>query len=550
MTRAAHAGLLASLLFTGGCFDPGHGVDPPLDRFYFPVGLAVDADGERLYVANSDFDLQYNGGSLQALRLDRLRALVPRPCEIDADCAADQRCDTEPTSANGRLPSHWCVARDGEYQGLPCGALGEKSDDERWLAPGRCNSLDPKRPQDGSGSLIAARVGIGAFATDVVYRQRPSEQGAGAAGRLFIPVRGDATLHYVDVDPGAEELACGQSGSDGECADAYRVGDDPDVENTRDLRMPPEPFAIDATEDGTAIAITHQTDGTLSLFVNHWDERPRLEWLATGLPARVVAIAAVPEPRVTQVPDLVRGTKPNYQPGFLVGFRNSPEVRLFRYYADGDNSTDTVERPYLQQSGVVGIAANSSGIDSRGIAVDASERRACEASCADDAECLTACAGVPLGVYVGNRTPASLIVGHTRTNHSQTSSDDLPSFYDSMPLPFGVSRVVVGQVIDRNGELRTRVFAICFDERSIAIYDPEARRIERFIDTGRGPHALVIDTDVRASQDGDTPSYALGYVAHFTDSYIGVVDLDQRHERTYGEMVLSVGAPTPPRTSK
>jgi hypothetical protein len=40
------------------------------------------------------------------------------------------------------------------------------------------------------------------------------------------------------------------------------------------------------------------------------------------------------------------------------------------------------------------------------------------------------------------------------------------------------------------------------------------------------------------------------YVGHFTDSYIGVVDLDMRRPQTFGSMFLTVGKPLPPRESK
>jgi hypothetical protein len=317
------------------------------------------------------------------------------------------------------------------------------------------------------------------------------------------------------------------------------VGDDPDEENTRDIRMPPEPFALDATEDGSAVAVTHQTDGAVSLFINDWTDAPRLEWVTRGLPSRIVGIAAVPEPLAAH------GT--GYMPGFLATFRNASEVVLLRVFEDASNS-DSIQRPFVQQSGAVSVSANSVGFDSRGIAIDASQRSACEAECGDDV-CFGECAGIPLGIFVGNRSPNSLLVGRSRTNASATSSDDLPNFYDSIPMPFGVSRIVVGSVIDPAGALTTRVFVIAFDQRKVAIYDPEARRIEKFIETGRGPHALVLDTDRQAVSRGELPRYSYAYLAHFTDSYIGVIDLDQRHQ-TYGQIVLTVGDPTPPRASK
>jgi DNA-binding beta-propeller fold protein YncE len=83
------------------------------------------------------------------------------------------------------------------------------------------------------------------------------------------------------------------------------------------------------------------------------------------------------------------------------------------------------------------------------------------------------------------------------------------------------------------------VFVVCFDSRRIFVYDPKRRMIEAVISTGRGPYALAID-DARG----------LGYVAHFTDSYLGVISLDQRFPQTYATIVASIGTPSPPRSSK
>ena len=67
-------------LLATGCFAPGDGREPPLDRIYFPVGVALSPGYTRMYVANSDFDLQFNAGSLQAYDLERLDALLPVYC--------------------------------------------------------------------------------------------------------------------------------------------------------------------------------------------------------------------------------------------------------------------------------------------------------------------------------------------------------------------------------------------------------------------------------------------------------------------------------------
>jgi hypothetical protein len=142
-------------------------------------------------------------------------------------------------------------------------------------------------------------------------------------------------------------------------------------------------------------------------------------------------------------------------------------------------------------------------------------------------------------VFVTNRSPASLLVGQSRPAIADVASHDLPAFTDSVPLSLGPTRVVVGDILNADGERERRAFAVSFDSRRITIYDPVRGRIEAEVTTGRGPQAFVVDEE-----------NGLGYVAHFTDSYIGVVDLDQRRPNTYGTIVASFGKPEPPRAAK
>jgi hypothetical protein len=549
---ATHHGPFAAsvTLALAGCFSPGDGVTPSLQRLYFPVGLAMDASGQHLFVANSDFDLQYNAGTLQSYDLTRLRSAVPKPCGADADCPS-QRCDLSPNSENGHNPSHYCVAASGDHAGEPCGALGEASDADRIVYPGRCNYLDPGDPPDGQGSLIVDAVETGAFATDIVYRQRPVDAAAGPPGRLFLPVRGDATLHWVDLDD-TGHLDCGQANNGGACDSDHRRGDDADAENTRGLTMPAEPYGMDATVDGRVIVVTHQTKGAASLFINDWTDGPRLQFLATDLGDRPVGIASVP------TPDLAKLDPGSYQPGFLVTYRTSPVVDLLRFFDDGIFGAGAVTpaRPYLALAARVGISANSAGDDSRGIVIDDMDRRAAEVACATQfpdcpgsncaaldnySACLREADSLQPNVYVANRTPSSLLVGAMRPANTPTLTSDLPAFYTTVPLTFGPSRVVLGTVTNAAGQPEKRIFALCFDSRQIFIYDPARRRTEAVISTGRGPHALAIDVDA---------DHALAYVAHFTDSYIGVISLDQRFPSSYATIIASVGRPSAPRASK
>src|SRR3954462_7477168 len=60
-------------LATVDCYSTGDGSPPPLDQLYYPVGLRVSAGGTVLYAVNSDFDLQFNGGTLQSYDLSLIR---------------------------------------------------------------------------------------------------------------------------------------------------------------------------------------------------------------------------------------------------------------------------------------------------------------------------------------------------------------------------------------------------------------------------------------------------------------------------------------------
>ena len=64
--RAATTLVLLAGLLPAACFPPGEGIAPPGRDIYFPVGLSVDEQRNFLFIVNSDFDLQYNAGTVQS----------------------------------------------------------------------------------------------------------------------------------------------------------------------------------------------------------------------------------------------------------------------------------------------------------------------------------------------------------------------------------------------------------------------------------------------------------------------------------------------------
>jgi DNA-binding beta-propeller fold protein YncE len=517
-------GCLLATVGAVGCFKPDDGREPPLQRIYFPTAIALSPDGNRLYVANSDWDLQFNAGSVQAYDAARVRERMPRSCSTDADCGGGERCDAEPSVGSDgveRAATFWCI---DALAADPCAGLGMQTAAQRSTSPGLCSPLDNADPE-----LLLGSVNVGAFATDLVYRSNPA-----GGGRLFVPVRSDATLHWIDVAvPGGAEIDCGQ-GPSGKCDENHQRGDTLAEATVDGDELPIEPFGLDASEDGTAIVVTHQTEGQVSLFVNDWErasDGPRLSYVMSGLPRRPVVVTAIPVPEVARLDRQSGARALGYRPGFWLGYRGQPFLTLLRYYDSVDSPNGV---PFLE-SAFADRVSTTQTTDIRGVVVDDSARKACESACAGALDCLGACADVALDVYLSNNEPASLLSGHSTSTRRGAAPSDRMQVSDAIALDAGPARAALGDVTDALGQRRRRVFVTSFDSRTVTIYDPAARSIEARVLTGRGPVAVAVDS-----------ANALGYVAHFTDSYIGVIDLDRRHP-TFGTIIRALGVPTAPR---
>lgn len=540
------------------CVGSGDGVPPDLNRVYFPVALALTGQSEdaRLIVLNSDFDLQFNRGTVQSFRLDRLREIARRPCNDDTDCGGEERCDTGATEENEGKASFFCVAASGETAGVPCGPFPENTPVSRGFSPGRCGPVDVEAPQDDpegdKESLLADSVLVSAFGTDLLRVRSPD----GAQERLFVPVRGDASVQWLNIEGG--RLRCGQSADSRACSDDFRVktSDDVQVDNLQlvqrdgsttitddDAKIPPEPYGIAASDDGQAIVMTHLNavtsivpntiSGRVSSILNRWGDEPRFVSVQAGLPLNPIGVAAIP----LATSDREAGR----EPGFLVSYRSEARLQLLRFYDDGafDSPADEGARPFVRSVDSAPVRVNSSGLDSRGIVVDDYQRKQAESACDGDPACLREASEIPLEVFVANRSPASLLLGRTRRVASSGQTVDVPSFYDNITLTEGPSRVFSGFITNPEGVRERRIFVLCFDSSSIFVIHPEQRRIESQFATGRGPQALAFD-----------PERPMVYVAHFTDSYLGVLSLDQRYPQTYGAMLAMVGTPTRPRATR
>ena len=79
--------VLGTLVLAGATCGLGQtGIDPPLDQIFWPGGLAIDPDGNWLYVVNSNNDLRFNAGTLLAIDLQKAK--------LDRDTPSWPECST------------------------------------------------------------------------------------------------------------------------------------------------------------------------------------------------------------------------------------------------------------------------------------------------------------------------------------------------------------------------------------------------------------------------------------------------------------------------
>lgn len=560
LVRALAVGSAVSATVAAGCYpEAGAGQAPPLDQLYFPVGLAVSNGGNVLYVANSDFDLQWNGGTLQSYDLHLIRRDA---VDMIADPSRPREQLASPPPLPGACPSNPPSTRtDGSGTGQPTG----------WTCA----------PPTKASYYVRDTAIMGAFATDLQL---------GLDGRrMFVPIRGDVSLTWADVaadDPNVAppetaasaagyqpfKLDCGPRSADGRCDASHRAGSDANEPgNTRDLTMPGEPFGMAQSEDGSAIVVTHQTDTKSSLFsTNLGTGRPALQFVVDSLPVGGVALAAVPHDKDAFV-ECVSGPPADCarvfpRPAFLEVSRSVAQLSLLRFYDDvGTTGPSSLYRPFLVDEANIPQTVNAGSTDSRGIVIDRSPRLRCKAAVAPgDTAGLLACARLAARVFITSRSPASLIVGEIgdTVRNDGTYDADRVRFVANVPLPGGPSRVYLAPVVDRSGNYALRVFIVCFDASQIVVYDPDAAQIESVIRVGPGPFAMAFDPfsfdDMalrkKVPADPREPSrgllrYRFAYVASFTQSYLQVLDFDSSRadKSTYGTVVFTLGTPTQPK---
>ncbi len=532
----------------GPCEKFGTGEEPCVQQIYFPSGIAMDPDGDVLYVTSSNADLRYSGGAVHALDTLRFECAASffRDGATPPECADAH---VRVTGADGKVTS---VTLD---QQAPVDAAGCRFD-----------LLDTRIVECDETPFVLSAVKVGNFAGSVRVQGRGAD-----ARRLWLPVRGDPSITFVAVvkphpnmpgdftsaaqtvlqcnDPnaGTSRLAscnaqritvrdfhpapssCGQ---DADCPGGATCNGG----TCSSVPLPPEPFGI-ALDEGTypgtgtpyhRLLVTHLLGGEVTV-------------INTGLdnPVSTEDQPPPPEPVVTDVrggffsPD-ASGRRGGFglaalRPGdgtslWYLTSRVNPLVSLFRVNEEGR----------ILPTGAFSVAAGPLlvGSDIRDFVVEPPD----------------APGGDPARAFFVDNNPPSLLTLDTRLTVPEAGPSGLPSdsVVDEVPVCEGPSHLALRRWTEPGApggpdRVVTRAYAVCFGTGQVAVVDPDLSLLVDTISSGRGANDMAFNFGAPFPE----PKHRRGYVANFTDSTVSVIDLD-RGSPTENRVVFRIGTSEPP----
>jgi hypothetical protein len=455
---------IASSSAIPGCYAGGGGTDPPQESLYFPTGLAVSKGGNALYAVNSDFDLQWNGGTLQSYDLFLLRrdvnALILANLAPSGTRPIDIQCGNAISAAG--VP---CIpVLNQTWNPADCNAASSTDTSAILQSNGSRNSLNETcAPPVASSHYERSSATIGAFATQLQLTTVLTNNGR---RRLFAPVSGNTSLTWADVPNDTLAIApasdlpppgiatfqpndltnspfmvnCGADSS-GRCGASNEAGNTiGDPRNTRNVTLPGEPFAMALTLDDSAVALTQQSTNQASVLLSGLapnsvtvdsfsanagagvagpnpaagvpSPSPSMQFVLDGVPPGGDGIATVPHDESPDSPApgcefFPPAERPSacVRPSFLLTNHTTAEIDLLRYYDDFGAS---VVRPFLEREVAYPLTPLAGGTDSRGIVVDPTPRMQCRQAVSAAFQASTAPRTGVAPVLQGSLSPADI----------------------------------------------------------------------------------------------------------------------------------------------
>ena len=326
-------------------------------------------------------------------------------------------------------------------------------------------------------------VRIGNFATEIGMQVLDS-----GGHRLFVAVRGDPSLTYLDVASSDAPLECGDDGDFGECDEDHRLvtlRDDEDLPG-----IPDEPFGVYVDGAAGFAVTTHLSNGAVSLAEAPVDgSAPRLTDAVAGI------FAANPN---TGLPGAV---------GVAGRSPGSPDDRIYvTSRTDSRIQTLLVSRLAGQPAQFVQgefffLDKVLPSSDSRDIAFSGDGNRA----------------------YVVNRDPPTLQIVDTAMGVTGVPNNVVDA---AVELCRQASNVVVADT-----GFGDRLYVACFLNGEVWVIDPEGRQVESIISVGRGPQFLAA-----------SPGRGFLFVSNFRENTVAVVDI-RPGSVTENRVVLRIGRP-------
>ncbi|MDY0004514.1 MAG: hypothetical protein RBU30_24675 [Polyangia bacterium] len=470
------------------------GISPPPAGFYFPTGLALTPDGRYLFVTNGNSDLKYNGGTLGVVDVDLALERIQNPLDYPAACRLDPQNRQVAECEEGPAPD----GAGGTLGGIVLGDLTVRL----GFYPGflaledlAASPFEPWLPDQ--------------------------ETGGQRRYRLYIPVRGDPSLTFVDVILGGDEgdellcLDCGQGCERSglrDCEKTYRVeSPSPGRESLVSGTMPDEPFGIGLQPLGGYAVLAHLVTGSLSLvdLVGYQGN------LRRGGPDLVDILRDVMSKSADNVSggfNVVLRTPEDPAGWIYVSNRSASQILMLRVSgASGPLAEDRGLRMVLGPSVVLGapLGPLEGGADVRGLAV------------APDGNTL----------YALTRTPPALVAIDTSLQNGVPKNSVL-DVVEVCPRP---SNLRLRE--DRFG--RRLAYAVCYGSGEIYVVDTAQAQVVDRIESGGGPHDLVLVPDI---PEVPARRQGFGFITNFGEHSVGVLDL-REDSPTYHQMIGRIGWP-------
>jgi hypothetical protein len=478
---------VASCVTAIGCGLNQEGIGPPNNTIFFPGAILVGADrldptdSRWLFVVNSNSDLRYNDGTLVAVDLEKVKS--DRDTKMWGNCP----------SANYIYPSS--------------------------SPPGYCcwDLLDSNVLNCDERDYVKSAVRLGSFGSAI--EAQPSSPAGGNKSRLFVGVRGNASITYADVDAtsavAAPVFTCvnGNPGSFDECDTAHRVINEPNPDTANPVPvLPDEPYAlaIDPTDPQPLLYVGHLRAGFLSALDLRVTPPTLIGSFGSIFPTDVNGSAGVTSITVT-------AAHANVGRAYATS-RFLPRAGAFGPFSTTDPSdTAVADSPpspgfFLGNAGDVFVSPLI-GSEVRGIQIIPGINR----------------------TYLLQRTPPAL-VGFDTLGGQNVPSDVMeicqgPTFLHMSP-PYRPSDAIAGTTdTDTNKQL----FVTCFEAGEVYVVDPYVPQIISIIEVGRGPAGLAFSNE-------SPPNWA--YVVGFGANNVSVIDLRLDSSTRY-HVIERIGFPSP-----